>query len=93
MTKEFNPKEARALVERLKAFADGCRGSMWQSRDETITLLDQSAETITAALEEIERLREALAVISKSTGQGSEYTICYSCADSCKTAYEALKGT
>lgn len=50
-------------------------------------------DALTAALDEIERLREALAVISKSTGQGSEYTICYSCADSCKTAHEALKGT
>lgn len=52
--------EARALVERLHGFANGCRGSMWQSRDETILLMDEAAAALTAAQDEIERLREAL---------------------------------
>lgn len=41
------------IVERLRSFAQGCRGSMWQSRDETIRLMDSGAD-------EIERLRRAL---------------------------------
>ena len=46
MTDQSKPdkmSETRALVKRLRNFADGCRGSMWQSRDETITLMDAGA--------------------------------------------------
>ena len=51
------------LVERLRAFAAGCRGSMWQSRDETIALCDEAADEITALrarLAEVEKERDEL---------------------------------
>ena len=48
------------LIRQLRAFAQGCRGSMWQSRDETIRLMDEAAEALTTAQAEIEALRQAL---------------------------------
>ena len=48
------------LIRQLRAFAQGCRGSMWQSRDETIRLMDEAAEALTTAQAEIERLTKAL---------------------------------
>ncbi|WHZ33442.1 hypothetical protein [Sagittula sp. MA-2] len=42
--------EAARLTDQLRNFAQGCRGSMWQSRDETIRLMDEAAARI-AALE------------------------------------------
>lgn len=53
------------LIRQLRAFAQGCRGSMWQSRDETIRLMDEAAEALTTAQTEIEaqeqRIADALA--------------------------------
>ena len=46
------------LVKRLRAFAAGCRGSMWQSRDETIALCDQSADEITALRARLEAMEK-----------------------------------
>ena len=40
--------DVAGLVHRLRAFAAGCRGSMWQSRDETIRLCDEAADLIEA---------------------------------------------
>ena len=40
------------LVEQLRAFSNGCRGSMWQSRDETIRLMDEAANTLTRLIAE-----------------------------------------
>ena len=40
--------DATVLVARLRMFAIGCRGSMWQSRDETIRLCDEAADVIEA---------------------------------------------
>ena len=31
------------LIKQLQNFVQGCRGSMWQSRDETIRLCDEAA--------------------------------------------------
>ena len=36
------------LVKRLRLFAQGCRGSKWQSRDKTVYLCDEAADTIEA---------------------------------------------
>ena len=36
------------LSERLRNFAQGCRGGMWQSRDETIALMDEAADALDA---------------------------------------------
>ena len=70
-------KEARALADDLTAFANGCRRSMWQSRDETILLMDKGATALTAMVDELERLREyALKVTKALTGLtvgGSEF--------------------
>ena len=40
--------DVTVLVARLRMFAIGCRGSMWQSRDETIRLCDEAADAIEA---------------------------------------------
>ncbi len=37
---------SKTLTGRLRDFASGCRGSMWQSRDDTISLMDEAAEEI-----------------------------------------------
>lgn len=34
------------LIGSLRQFAQGCRGSMWQSRDDTIRLMDAAADKI-----------------------------------------------
>jgi hypothetical protein len=34
------------LITQLRAFAQGCRGSMWQSRDKTIRLMDEAAAAL-----------------------------------------------
>ena len=51
------------LVKRLTNFANDCRGSMWQSRDETIRLMDAAADRIkeleaklAKAVEDLERI-------------------------------------
>lgn len=38
--------DVEGLIGKLQAFANGCRGSMWQSRNETITLMDKAAEAL-----------------------------------------------
>lgn len=53
------------LIRQLRAFAQGCRGSMWQSRDETIRLMDEAAEALTTAQAEIEALRARVAELEK----------------------------
>jgi len=82
----INTKEARALVERLETFADGCRGSMWQSRNGTVHLMDEAAAAITAALDEVERLREAATQASVAINQ-AEYEVAW------QALKVALKGT
>lgn len=49
------------LKARLLAFAQGCRGSMWQSRDETIRLMEEAATAITDLEALVGELEEALA--------------------------------
>lgn len=39
----------KELIKRLRNFASDCRGSMWQSRDETIALCDAAADALEAA--------------------------------------------
>lgn len=48
------------LKARLLAFAQGCRSSMWQSRDETIRLMEEAAEAITDLEALVGELGEAL---------------------------------
>ena len=48
------------LIERLRNFAQGCRGSMWQSRDETIRLCDEAATALAESQAEIARLTALL---------------------------------
>jgi hypothetical protein len=55
--------KASILVERLEAFAAGCRGSMWQSRDETIRLCDEAAAALSERDKRIAEL-EADAIIA-----------------------------
>lgn len=45
------------LVKRARHFAQGCRGSMWQSRDTTIELMDKLADRIVALTAERDALR------------------------------------
>lgn len=45
------------LKMQLRAFANGCRGSMWQSRNDTIRLCDEAADAIEAQAAEIEELK------------------------------------
>ena len=45
---------ANDIVERLRAFAAGCRGSMWQSRNTTIELMDEAADEITQLRKRLE---------------------------------------
>lgn len=54
------PEDAAGLVERLRAFAAGCRGSMWQSRDETIRLCDDAASLIQSQAAREQALMDAL---------------------------------
>lgn len=54
------PADAAELVERLRAFAAGCRGSMWQSRDETIRLCDEAASLIQSQAARIAELEAGL---------------------------------
>lgn len=44
------------LVKQLRAFARGCRGSMWQSRETTVRLCDDAADRIEDLEAEIVRL-------------------------------------
>lgn len=86
MTKEFNPKEARALVKRLLAFAWDypcvhcgspvleinsrgqitCIGCLNENpSDPQSQTICEAADALTAALDEIERLRQALKPFSE----------------------------
>lgn len=63
------PAEIAGVVVELKAFAAGCRGSMWQSRDETIRLMDKAAtliERLAASQAETRRLalEEAIEIVT-----------------------------
>lgn len=40
------PSDMAGLIAELEAFAVGCRGSMWQSREETIRLCEQAATAL-----------------------------------------------
>lgn len=40
------PPDVAGLIAELEAFAAGCRGSMWQSREETIRLCEQAATAL-----------------------------------------------
>ncbi len=40
------PPDVAGLIAGLEAFAAGCRGSMWQSREETIRLCEQAATAL-----------------------------------------------
>lgn len=71
--------DTRELTEKLRAFAAGCRASMWQSRDETIRLCDAAADEIDRLLSEKEALekelaeaRRALEPFSDIDGEGDE---------------------
>ncbi len=63
-----------AKVGELRAFANGCRGSMWQSRDKTIELCDEAAALLTAQQAEIEArdaaLQQLLADMEDATSGG-----------------------
>jgi hypothetical protein len=56
----------------LRRFAQGCRGSMWQSRNETIRLCDEAADRIEALTAERDRLAAELAGVRDSTLEGLE---------------------
>lgn len=60
-TRNTTPDTA-GLVAELRSFANGCRGSIWQSRDKTIQLCDQAADALeaqTARAEKAEGERDA----------------------------------
>ncbi len=59
------------VAKECRNFAQGCRGSMWQSRDETIRLMDEAADRIEALEAERDGLaNQALHVaLGHSTGK------------------------
>ena len=64
------------LVERLTNFANGCRGSMWQSRNETIELMDEAAARITALEARVDELVGAFSHIEQlRADEGDSVTI------------------
>lgn len=57
------------LVKRLRAFANGCRGSIWQSRNETIRLCDDAADAIEALQARVKELDTTISNLRKVNDQ------------------------
>lgn len=51
--------DIKELVKRLRTFAQDCRDSMWQSRSETIRLMDEAANALEALQAECAQWQEA----------------------------------
>lgn len=66
----LDPKEARALVEQMSRGAPACDGCGDRPGYAVECLLDEAADTLTAALAENERLREALEKIEQQSAYG-----------------------
>ena len=60
------------LVKRLRAFAQGCRGSMWQSRDKTIELMDTAADRIEGLEVKLAKVVDAFEKLGR-LGNGDRY--------------------
>ena len=67
------PADVSALVDQLRAFAAGCRGSMWQSRDETIRLCDEAASLIQSQAARIATLEAGLREIDRHNDSPIKY--------------------